>query len=245
MSRTVSWFSCGAASAVATKLTNPDVIAYCDTGAEHEDNQRFMLDCDAWFGKAVTKLKSEKFVDTWDVWETRKYIAGIRGAPCTGALKVDPRIAFQRDDDIHIFGYTADGPDMKRAESLREFWPDLNIETPLIDRGINKAGCLALVQQAGIEPPITYSWGLPHANCLPCPKATSAAYWALIRKRAPNEFDRMVELSRRLGARLARVDGERVFIDEVPADQAVTEPLMPDCDFLCSIAEQDFGPRKD
>jgi hypothetical protein len=33
MSRIVSWFSCGAASAVATMLSKPDVIAYCDTGA--------------------------------------------------------------------------------------------------------------------------------------------------------------------------------------------------------------------
>ena len=44
MSRTVSWFSCGAASAVATKLSNPDVVAYCDTGSEDYDNKRFFND---------------------------------------------------------------------------------------------------------------------------------------------------------------------------------------------------------
>ena len=41
MSRTICWFSCGAASAVATKLTlkdTPDaIVAYCETGAEHPD----------------------------------------------------------------------------------------------------------------------------------------------------------------------------------------------------------------
>ena len=53
----------------------------------------------------------------------------------------------------------------------------------------------------------------------------------------------MVELSRRLGARLARVDGKRVFIDEVPENHPTTEPLMPECDFLCSIAEQDLNGK--
>ena len=50
----------------------------------------------------------------------------------------------------------------------------------------------------------------------------------------------MNELSRELGARLARVNGERVFIDEVPADQKLTKPIAPDCDFLCALAEQDL-----
>ncbi len=73
-SRTASWFSCGAASAVATKLTSPDVIAYCETGSEHPDNRRFLIDCEKWFGKEVTILQNPDFRDTWDVWEKRKYI---------------------------------------------------------------------------------------------------------------------------------------------------------------------------
>lgn len=240
MSRRVAWFSCGAASAVTVMLSEPDVIAYCETGAEHEDNERFPRDCEQWFGKEVVRLKSTDYQDTWDVWERRKYISGIAGAPCTRELKVLPRLEFERPDDIHVFGYTADAADMKRANSLREFWPHLTVETPLIERGINKAACLAMLQRAGIEPPITYALGLPNANCIPCCKATSPDYWALIRREFPAEFDRMAELSRRLGARLARVNDERVFIDEIPADWPTTEPISPACDLLCSLAEQDL-----
>ena len=241
MSRVVSWFSCGAASAVATKLVRADVIAYCDTGSEDEDNARFMLDCELWFGQPVTHLKNEKWRDTWDVWEARKYISGIAGAPCTSELKIAPRLAFQLPDDIHVFGYTADQGDVKRAETLRENWPGLNIRTPLIEQGITKAACLAMIQNAGIKPPRVYAIGFPNANCIPCCKATSPDYWALVRKEYPVQFRRMSELSRSLGARLARVDGERAFIDEVPADQSTTQPIAPECDFLCSIAEQDLS----
>ncbi len=88
--RTVSWFSCGAASAVATKLTNPDVIAYCHTGSEDVDNARFMKDCIEWWGKDVTVLKNSKYQDTWQVFESRRYLSGIGGAPCTKALKIEP-----------------------------------------------------------------------------------------------------------------------------------------------------------
>lgn len=240
MSRKISWFSCGAASAIATKLSNPDVIAYCDTGSEDKDNARFMRDCEKWFGKEITILKNEKYKDTWDVWEKRKYLSGINGAPCTGELKFTPRNKFQHIDDVHIFGYTADTRDIQRAEALREHYPELNIETPLIERGINKAACLAMVRNAGIEEPRVYKMGFHNANCIPCVKATSPNYWALVRKEFPEEFKRMAKLSREIGCKLSRLKGERIFIDEIPLDHPVNDPIAPACDFLCQIAEQDY-----
>jgi hypothetical protein len=241
--RTIGWFSCGAASAVAVWIAKPAVIAYCETGSEDADNERFLRDCEAWWGRKVTRLRSDKYADTWAVWEARKYIAGIAGAPCTSELKIAPRLAFQRPDDIHIFGYTEDWRDVGRAQALRENWPDLAVQFPLIERGLTKAATIAMCERAGIKVPRTYAMGYPNANCIPCCKATSPSYWALVRKQHPAEFNRMAELSRRLGARLARVDDERVFIDDVPTDQPITEAIAPECDFLCSIAEQDLSEK--
>jgi hypothetical protein len=124
MIRTLAWFSCGAASAVATKLTAEAEPVYCETGAEHPDNERFLADCEQWFGRKVTRLKSDKYADTWDVWTKRRYLAGVQGALCTVELKAAPRIAFQRPDDIHILGYTADAADVTRANRLRETYPE-------------------------------------------------------------------------------------------------------------------------
>lgn len=241
--RTLCWVSAGAASAVASKLAlagGEVTLVYCDTGAEHEDNARFLTDLEKWFGQPIERIKSEEYDDTWAVWEDRKYIAGIAGAPCTSELKVKPRLGFQRPTDIHVFGYTADLKDMLRARHLKENYPELQIEVPLIERGLDKAACLAMLERAGLRVPLTYALGLPNANCLPCPKATSPAYWALIRKEFPDRFERMAKLSRKLGARLARVNDERVFIDEVPANQSTTDAIVPSCDFLCAIAEQDM-----
>jgi hypothetical protein len=237
--RTLGWFSCGAASAVACKLERAMPV-YCETGAEHEDNKRFMMDCERWLGRRVVRLKSDEYADTWDVWEKTRWLAGINGARCTTELKVKPRLAFQRPNDIHVFGYTADAPDAARADRLRENYPELTIKTPLIERGITKAACLDMIQRAGIALPPLYAMGFHNNNCLPCVKATSPAYWALVRKNFPDKFERMAKMSRELDVRLCRIDDERRFIDEIPADQPTTNPIQPSCDFLCHSAEQEM-----
>lgn len=129
---------------------------------------------------------------------------------------------------------------MRRAEAFRENWPDLQIRNPLIERGINKAACLAMILSAGIAPPRTYALGFPNANCIPCCKAQSPDYWALVRREYPIQFNRMDALSRKLGAKLARVKGERVFVGDIPENWPVTEAIAPECDFLCQMAEQDM-----
>jgi hypothetical protein len=236
----ISWFSCGVASAVATKLVPNSDAVYCDTGAEHEDNKRFKHDCEKWFGRPVISIASREYADTWHVWEKTRWLAGIEGARCTTELKVKPRLAYQMPGNIHIFGYTADAEDVARAGRLRANYPELIIETPLIKRGITKAACLDIVQRAGIKLPLMYILGFHNNNCIPCVKATSPAYWALIRKHFPDKFERMAKLSRELDVRLCRLDGERRFIDEIPADHPTTNPIQPHCDFLCHIAEQDI-----
>lgn len=243
--RTINWFSCGAASAVATKLSlseNPNgIVAYCETGAEHPDNVRFMADCVRWFDAPVVSIKSKKYESTWDVWEKRRFLSSPHGAICTNELKFIPRLDFQLPTDIHVFGYTADKADIARASRMIATYPNMAQRHPLIERGLNKANVLAMVEGAGIALPPMYAMGFHNNNCIPCVKATSPDYWALIRLRFPDEFARMVKLSRELGVRLTRIADERIFIDEIPSDWPTTNPIAPSCDFLCSFAEVDIA----
>lgn len=245
--RVIGWYSSGAASAVACKLTlakHDRAVVHlvrCDTGSEDEDNDRFADECVRWFNHPVESIRSDKYADTWEVWEETGWLAGIEGARCTGAMKIEPRLAFQRPTDIHVFGYTADRSDVERAKRLRDNYPELRIETPLIEAGLTKAACLAMIMNAAIQPPRVYAMGFPNANCIPCVKATSPAYWALVRQRFPEKFERMAKLSRDLDVRLCRIKDERRFIDEIPYDWPTTNPIAPACDFLCHIAEQDIA----
>jgi hypothetical protein len=259
VSRRLRWFSAGAASAIAATL---DIrkhglavgeVVMCDTGSEDEDNHRFAQDVAAWLGTSIVTLKSDEYESTWDVWESTGWVSGPNGARCTGEQKVAPRLAYQRPDDVHIFGYTADSNDVARAKLLRETYPELTIETPLIERGLTKAACRALLAKVGIAEPRSYAWGFPNANCLEsgCAKAVSPRYWALHRKMKPEGFARTAAICRELGVRLAIVGREtdaegkvhniRAFIDDIPLDTPTTEAVAPACDFLCHIAEQDIA----
>ena len=245
MSRVISWFSSGAASAVMTKLAlmdDADVIpVQCDLGdSEDSDNARFSSDCEKWFAKPITYIRG-KYTGIDDVFESRKYHAGIAGAPCTSEMKVAPRLDYQLPSDTHLWGYTADSGDVTRWERMLSNYPDMNQRAPLIERGLTKEACLAMIERAGILPPRIYAMGFPNANCIGCVKASSPNYWSLVRKQFPDVFARRAEQSRRFGSRLVRIHNERCFLDELPDDWPVTQAIAPRCDFLCHIAEEDMN----
>jgi hypothetical protein len=246
MSRTLIWFSMGAASFVAAQIAlrdSPDaVLVRCETHNEDPDNYRFEADAVRALNRPVTLIQSDEYSSVWDVWQKRRFMAGNGGAPCTSEMKIGPRLAFQRPDDVHVFGYTADKHDIKRFERLKENFFEIDARAPLIDAGITKAGTLALVERAGLRLPRSYAMGFPNANCLKtgCAKATSPDYWALYRQEFPDEFRRTAAYAREIGARLARIKDERVFIDEIPADWPTTNPIAPACDFLCALVELDM-----
>lgn len=253
--RTLIWWSTGAASAVAAWLTlleRPDaIIVRCETNNEDPDNYRFEADVMRKLGRTVTLLQSDKYASVWDVWQRRRFMAGPKGAPCTTHMKIEPRIAFQRPTDRHAFGYTADADDVRRFKMLQQNFPEVDARAPLITRGITKAATLAIVQRWGIELPQSYADGFPNANCLMtgCVKATSPDYWSLFRQKHPDRFARTAAYAREIGARLTRINDVRIFIDEIPADWPTTQPIVPACDFLCAIAEQEIsitdGPSRE
>ncbi len=243
--RVLIWWSTGAASYVAAKLAlrqHPDaLLVRCDTDNEDVDNYRFEADACRRLNRDITTIRSTEYRSVWDVWTRRKFIAGRKGAPCTSEMKVAPRLAFQRPHDLHVFGYTADRLDALRYKRMTETFFELHTWAPLIDNGVTKFGALAIVERDGLELPRSYAMGFPNANCLEtgCGKATDPKYWALFRYHFPHRFDRTAALSRQLGARLTRIDGERRFIDEIPADHPMLDPIVPACDFLCAATDWD------
>ena len=246
MARTIAWFSSGAASAVMTKLAlneiNDLMIVQCSLGdSEDDDNKRFTKDCEEWFGRQITEISSKEFRSIDDVFEKRKYHSGIAGAPCTSEMKVVPRLNFQLPTDLHLWGYTADADDVRRFERMKSEYPEMNQRAPLIEKGITKEGCFAILDGVGIKRPRVYELGFPNGNCIGCVKATSPNYWALVRHHFPDVFARRAEQSRRFGSRLTRINDERIFIDEIPSDWPMTSPIIPRCDFLCHLAEQEIA----
>jgi 3'-phosphoadenosine 5'-phosphosulfate sulfotransferase (PAPS reductase)/FAD synthetase len=220
--RNILWVD-GVNSAVMAHLVLMEIpdatIAHCDLGTSvHPDSHRFIDDLQEWYGKEILRLRSEKYETVDDVFEARKYLSGVNGAPCTGEMKFVPRMNYQLPSDTHFWGYAADKRDAKRFKDMQKSYPDLKQRSPLIEMGLKKKDTHAILLQHGIRRPIVYDLGMPNGNCLCCVKATSPNYWAHQRLHFPEVFERRAEQSRRFGARLTRIKGERIFIDEIPAD---------------------------
>lgn len=242
------WFSCGAASAAALKLTlerfpDEDVRAVNNPIAEeHPDNRRFLADVAEWCGIEIEEYTAAKYpsASAVDVWDKRKAMSFPNGAPCTTHLKIEARQEWEKVNapDWHVMGFTVEekGRHDRFVATERE-----NVIPVLIDAGMTKGDCGDMIRAAGISLPAIYSLGFPNANCVGCSKATSPTYWNLVRREFPEVFEARAEQSRRLGAKLVRVDGERIFLDELhPAAKGAPLWNMPACSLFC----EEWSPPK-
>lgn len=219
---------------------NEIAIVRCVVPNEHPDNDRFAADCEKWFDHPIIELRSAEYRDCWEVWERRRYLNGINGAPCTIEMKKRPRQDFERDWEPHAqaYGYTIDERD--RAGRFRELNPEIRLMTPVIDAGLSASDCAALVDRAGIARPMMYRLGFKHNNCRTCVKARGPRYWALVRREFPDDFMRMAKLCREVGWTPCRAgDDTPIWLDELPRDVAPHDDSAAiDCSLLCYIAEQ-------
>ena len=175
------WFSCGAASAVASMITlekygldNVVRIVNNPVKEEHEDNQRFLKDVEQWLGIPIEYATHSDFPDcsAESVWNKHRYMSGIAGAPCTMRLKKQARQQWEsrNNSDFLVLGFTAD--EKQRADRFKMTERETLIPV-LVDEGITKQDCFDILAKEGIELPKIYKHGFPNANCIVCVKATS------------------------------------------------------------------------
>jgi len=238
--RVISWFSCGAASAVATILAAikyGDIEAvYCRVVEEHEDNLRFLEEFTQVTGIPVKIIVDEPHEGSiYKVFMKRGFIKNQYGAPCTMILKKDMRKAYQRPDDIQIFGYTAEEQD--RADRFIDGNNDVNEEFILIDNNVSKQDCYAHLSQLGIKLPAMYQLGYSNNNCIGCVKG-GMGYWNKIRKDFPDRFDKMAKTERLIGHAVNKDDKGPVYLDELDPKRGRFKQDMPaDCGFTCETAK--------
>lgn len=249
MTRIVCQFSCGAASAVATKLVlaqrkeADDVhILNAFIKQEHPDNRRFLANCESWFGQPVTVLRDEAYgASTIEVFRRRQFMKGPRGAPCTTQLKRKLLAAWEQPGDVLVLGFTAEEVD--RADDFRERNPDRPILTPLIDAGLGKEDCKGMVERAGIVLPLMYRMGYDNANCIGCVKG-GEGYFRAIKEDFPDQFEELCQVQDAIGPgaylHRDRTTNIRYSLRDIPPGEARRNEKLPSCSFFCELAEQEY-----
>ena len=239
---TIAWFSCGATSAVACKLAlqmYDDVrIFYIETNSGHPDNERFIKDCERWYGQPIERRQNTKYKDVDDVLIRKTYINGPHGAACTSLLKKAVRYEIQDELgewDGQVWGFDFCEREVNRAIRFRQQNPDTKPLFPLIEREISKPDALGMLWKAGIEIPAMYRLGYSNNNCIGCVKG-GIGYWNKIRRDFPDRFRRMAEIERIVGATCLKDEHGRIWLDELdPTRGDDVKAIMPECSIICQI----------
>lgn len=212
--------------------SNPDAKVYfIRTGSEQQDSLRFLHDCESWFNHRVIILQSSDYVSHFDCIEKTRYINGAAGARCSFELK--KKVRYSLEDslgswDAQYFGF--DISEEMRAMRFREQNPKTKAQFPLIDLGLSKSDCMAILVDAGIKIPDMYRLGFHNNNCIGCVKG-GKSYWALIRKCFPDVFNKMARLERTLNH--SCING--CFLDELPLNYTTSDPIVPSCNLWCDL----------
>lgn len=220
--RLVCWYSQGAASLVAAKKAielQPElypeheiVVACIYLENEYHEPERDEL-VEQFLGHKITYLRDEKYnanVDT--VIEKTRYMSGVYGARCTKELKKAVRLSWQRDDDVHVFGFDVNEGE-RRINNLYDTEPEINGFFPLVELGLTKKNCFEIMTANGLELPMMYKLGYHNNNCIGCVKAGGAGYWNKIRKDFPEVFERRARQEELLNTALVSMSRDKFMRD--------------------------------
>lgn len=246
----IAWFSCGATSAVACKIAltlYSDVrIVYIETHSGHPDNERFIRDCERWYGRKIERISSTKYYNVDDVLIRRKYINGTHGAACTMLLKKEVRYKFEesvREWDGQVWGFDYCEREVNRAIRFKQQNPKTKPLFPLIERMITKGDALGMLMKAGIELPTMYRLGYNNNNCIGCVKG-GIGYWNKIRRDFPDRFKRMAEIERQVGSTCLKDEHGRIYLDELEPNRGDMAAIVPECSLFCAIEFENIKDRQ-
>lgn len=253
-SRIIASFSCGAASAVATKLALEDfgtervTIINIEIKEEHPDNRRFLADCEQWFDAPIEVLRDTKYnASIIELFLKRRFITGPGRTPCSAALKRDVAARYYRPDDEVVLGYTYE--EQRRADRFIDANNERRSHFPLIHHKLTHADCLALIQRQGIELPAMYRLGFHNANCVGCVRG-GQAYWNKIKEVFPEQFERMAAVEQQIGAGVLRYrsgpkKGEKMPLRELqPTKRPLSQEPDISCSIHCELADEINLPRR-
>jgi len=242
MKETISvWFSCGAASAIAAKKiietykkTHNIIVVNNPILEEHEDNRRFLKDVEEWLQHPIVEAKNKKFnnCSIVEVFDKRKYMSGIHGAPCTVELKKEARYQFELNNSIdhHVLGFTVEEWERQKNFNYSERSNTIPI---LVSNLITKEDCFKQLRKDNVKLPEIYKMAFPNANCIGCVKSQSPTYWNLVRKEFPDIFAQRAEQSRRIGCTLVKLKGKRIYLDELKTTDKGGKIKSWECGIFC------------
>ncbi|ABK77274.1 3'-phosphoadenosine 5'-phosphosulfate sulfotransferase (PAPS reductase)/FAD synthetase [Cenarchaeum symbiosum A] len=166
---------------------------FCDTGAELPETYAYLAKLEVVLGRKITKLNSTRSFD--------HYFEVFRGALpspqmrwCTNLLKIKPLEDWLGDEEV--ISYVAIRADEKNRTGYVSTKPNIKTMFPFIDDGIDHAGVIKILDDAGINLPEYYKWRT-RSGCYFC-FFQRKAEWVGLADHHPELFKRAVAIEQKV-----------------------------------------------
>lgn len=162
---------------------------FCDTGAELPETYEYLNKLEAVLGKPIARLNSEKGFDHWF-----EVFRGALPSPqmrwCTKNMKIKPLEAWLGDTEA--ISYVAIRADESNRKGYVSTKPNIKTSFPFVEDGIDHAGVLKILDEAGVGLPSYYEWRT-RSGCYFCFYQRKAE-WVGLADRHPDLFERAVAI---------------------------------------------------
>ncbi len=181
---------------------------FCDTGAELPETYEFLARLEVILGKPIARLNAERGFDHWF-----EIFRGALPSPqmrwCTKNMKIKPLEKWIGDDPA--ISYVAIRADEANRKGYISTKPNIESRFPFVEDGIDHAGVMRILDDAGIGLPAYYEWRT-RSGCYFCFYQRKAE-WIGLADRHPELFERAVAIEQKV-LQDAGVSGDADFSDQ-------------------------------
>lgn len=178
---------------------------FCDTGAELPETYAYLDRLETVLGKPIARLNSTKGFDHWfDVYRGALPSPTMRW--CTKKMKIEPIEEWIGDEEA--ISYVAIRADESSRKGYVSTKPNISAVFPFIEDGIDHAGVMRILENAGIGLPDYYEWRT-RSGCYFCFYQRKSE-WIGLADRHPDLWRKAVAIESKVRLE-AGADGEASF----------------------------------
>lgn len=178
---------------------------FCDTGAELPETYEYLDKLESALGKPIARLNARKGFDHWfEVYRGALPSPTMRW--CTRKMKIEPLEEWVGEDET--VSYVAIRADESGRKGYVSTKPNITALFPFIDEGIDQAGVMQILEDAGIGLPSYYEWRT-RSGCYFCFYQRKSE-WVGLAERHPDLWERAEAIEKKV-MKDAGADGDASF----------------------------------
>ena len=218
-----------AALAVFMRQTYPDLdleYFFTDTGKELPEVYEFLGRLEGFLGQTIRRLNPDHDFDFW-LREYGNFLPSAKTRWCTRQLKLKPFEDWLKphlDGGSTVYSYIAIRADEPERLGYHATHPNLNVQYPFREHGIDKAGVIDLLNASDLGLPDYYRWR-SRSGCTFC-FFQQKIEWVRLKHEHPHAFDeakRYEKTALEHGSPFTWSDRESLSELECPARMAAIE----------------------